>query len=238
VAACRISRHGAPRPPAGDFDQTIPDAYCGARFKPGATDLPAGRGGRDAALSQSRDSCYSRPVPTESTGTFSAMTDDCIASLERRLRQLEDIEAIRKLKARYLNACDRQDPEAVRACFVEGEVEIDMSGFGYCRNRDEFVDGIFVPRGCHDHVLDMHHCSNPEIELLDDVSARGLWGLNYRNINTRDNTVTLLSALYHDEYRKIGGSWYVSRSRTEYRSVLTCSYQPGSLEVMTAARSL
>jgi len=166
------------------------------------------------------------------------MTADRIDKLERRLQQLEDIEAIRRLKARYLNACDRQDPEAVRACFARGEVVIDMSSFGYCRNRDEFVDGIFVPRGCHDYVLDMHHCSNPEIELLDETSARGQWGLNYRNINTRDNTVTLLSALYHDEYRKLDGDWYISRSRTEYRSVLTCNYQPGTLEVLTAARSL
>lgn len=165
------------------------------------------------------------------------MADHIAAKLETRLQQLEDIEAIRQLKARYLNACDKQDPEAVRACFADGEVVIDMSSFGYCQSRDELVDGIFIPRGCHDHVLDMHHCSNPEIEIVDSVSARGLWGLNYRNINTQDNTLTLLSAFYHDEYRKLSGNWYISRSRTEYRSVLSCKYQPGSLEVLTAART-
>ena len=154
------------------------------------------------------------------------------------MNELLEIEKIKQLKARYLNACDRQDPEAVRDCFAEGEVVIDMSYFGHCRDRDEFVDGIFVPRGCHDHVLDMHHCANPEIELLNDDNARGTWSLNYRNINTKDRTLTLMSALYHDDYRRVDGQWKVSRSRTEYRTVLHCSYEPGSLEVQVADRSL
>ena len=166
-------------------------------------------------------------------------------SMEERLQRIEveferlrAIEDIRQLKARYLNACDRQDPEAVRDCFAEGEVVIDMSYFGHCRSRDEFVDGIYVPRGCHDHVLDMHHCANPEIEIIDSDNARGTWSLNYRNINTQDSTLTLMSALYHDEYRRAAGEWKVSRSRTEYRTVLHCSYAPGSLEVQAAARSM
>ncbi len=166
------------------------------------------------------------------------MTEDKLANLQRRLEHLEAIDAIKQMKARYLNACDRQDPEAVRACFAKGEVIIDMSYFGHCSNRDEFVDDIFVPRGCHDYVLDMHHCSNPEIEILDECTATGVWGLNYRNINTRDQTITMLSAVYHDEYRKIDGQWKVSRSRTEYRTVIHCSYEPGTLQVQVADRSL
>ncbi len=166
------------------------------------------------------------------------MNERLLADLAARCERLEAIEAIRRLKARFLNACDRQDPEAVRDCFVEGEAIIDMSYFGHCRNRDEFVDDVFVPRGCHDYVLDMHHCSNGEIELVDSEHARGVWGLDYRNINTEERTVTLMSAMYHDEYRKVDGEWKVSRSRTEYRTVMKCSYEPGTLEVQVADRSL
>lgn len=161
-----------------------------------------------------------------------------LAALEAKYQRLEAIEAIKQLKARYLNACDRQDPEAVRDCFAEGEVIIDMSYFGYCRSRDEFVDGVFVPRGCHEHILDMHHCGNPEIEILSETQARGTWALNYRNINTQDRTLTLLSAFYHDEYRKLDGRWKITASRTEYRTALNCSYEPGTLQVQVAARSL
>jgi len=166
------------------------------------------------------------------------VNDADMARLLARLSRLEDIEAIKALKARYLNACDNQDPEAVRACFHEGNVVIDMDYFGRCENRDEFVDDIFVPRGCHEFVLDMHHCANPEITIVDAEHATGVWSLDYRNINTRENTLTLLSALYHDEYKKSDGAWKVSRSRTQYRTVLSCSYESGSLQVDTAARSL
>lgn len=166
------------------------------------------------------------------------MSEDRLQALEKRVARLQAVEDIKALKARYLNACDRQDPEAVRDCFAEGQVIIDMSYFGHCTNRDEFVDGIFIPRGCHDHVLDMHHCTNPEIEILDEETARGTWSLNYRNINTQERTLTLLSALYYDEYRRVDGQWKVSRSRTEYRTALSCSYQSGTLEVQVADRSL
>lgn len=158
--------------------------------------------------------------------------------LQARLDKLEAIDAIKALKARYLNACDRQDPEAVRVCFAEGQVVIDMDYFGRCENRNEFVDDIFVPRGCNDFVLDMHHCANPEISVIDHENATGVWSLNYRNINTQDHSLTLLSALYHDEYKKMSGEWKISKSRTEYRTALSCSYKSGTLQLNTAARSL
>lgn len=161
-----------------------------------------------------------------------------LEAIEHELMQLRAREAICQLKARYFNACDRQDPEAVRECFAEGEVIIDMAYFGYCQNRDEFVDGVFVPRGCHDHVLDMHHGANPEIDIIDEQQARGVWSLDYRNINTQEQTVTLLSAFYYDDYQCIDGQWKITASRTEYRTVLHCSYEPGSLTVSGAARSL
>ncbi|WP_205737330.1 nuclear transport factor 2 family protein [Halioglobus japonicus] len=161
-----------------------------------------------------------------------------LQALETELGRLSAMEEIRQLKARYLNACDRQDPGAVRDCFAEGEVIIDMSYFGHCANRDEFVDGIFIPRGCHDYVLDMHHCANPEIAIVDAERATGVWSLNYRNINTNDQTVTMISALYHDEYRRVDGLWKIARSRTEYRTALHLLYEPGSLQLQTAARTL
>jgi len=101
-----------------------------------------------------------------------------------KIERLEAIEEIKALKARYLNACDKQEPEVVRECFIEDGAIIDMDYFGYCDSRDTFVDDIYVPRGCHDFVLDMHHGTNPEIEIIDSSTAKGVWSLNYRNINT------------------------------------------------------
>lgn len=158
--------------------------------------------------------------------------------LRRRLDALEAVDAIKRLKARYLNACDQQKPEDVRACFMKGDIEIDMDYFGHCTHRDEFVDGIYVPLGCHDYVLDMHQCTNPEIILIDEKHATGIWSLNYRNINTKDKTITLLSALYHDEYVKTDDGWKILKSRTEYKTAINCNYEPGSLVINKAGKKL
>lgn len=160
------------------------------------------------------------------------------SDLQKRIEALEAVEDIKRLKARYLNACDQQKPEDVRACFIEGDIVIDMDYFGLCKNRDDFVDGIFIPLGCHDHVLDMHHCTNPEITLIDDFRATGLWSLNYRNINTNDNTITMLSALYHDEYVKTDAGWKIVKSRTEYKTAINCSFVPGTLTLNKAGKKL
>src|SRR3984893_3457132 len=82
------------------------------------------------------------------------MAEAQLDDLRRRLVRLEDLEAIRRLKAQYLNACDSQDPESAKSCFAEGEVTIDMGHVGVFRTRDEFA-ALYRAAGCHPHVLDM-----------------------------------------------------------------------------------
>ncbi len=165
------------------------------------------------------------------------MTGTSDDSLARRIMRLEDIEAIKQLKARYLNGCDRQDPDQVRDCFVEGAVDIDMGHLGRYATRDAFI-ALYKAAGCHDYILDMHHSANPEITLVNDTHATALWGLEYRNINTKDRTVTFLSALYHDAYVKAGGQWKIEKSRTEFKTALHCSYASGTLAALLGARSV
>jgi hypothetical protein len=165
------------------------------------------------------------------------MTDRNQDDLRGRIQRLEDLEAIRQLKSRYLNACDQQDVEKARLCFAEGAVEIDMGHVGVFRTRDEFA-ALYKAAGCHPHVLDLHHGGNPEIEFVDEDHAKALWSLDYRNINTKEKTVTLVSLLYHDEYARIGGQWRITKSRSEFRTALHMSYASGKLETVLAARSV
>ena len=160
-----------------------------------------------------------------------------LQSLVERLERLEALEAIRQLKARYLNACDQQDPQGVSRCFAEGDVLIDMGHLGVFHHRDEFV-AMYRAYGCHEYILDMHHGANPEIELVDASHARALWSLNYRNINTRDRTVTFLSLLYHDEYARLAGEWKIVKCRCEYKTALHLSYAEGQLQTLLAAKSV
>ncbi len=160
-----------------------------------------------------------------------------IDELRRRVQRLEDLEAIRRLKARYLNACDAQDPETAKGCFAAGPVLIDMGHVGVFTDREEFAR-LYRAAGCQPFILDMHHGANPEIELIDDTHARAQWALEYRNINTRDKTVTFISLVYHDQYAKISGEWQITSSRSEFKTALHLSYAAGSLESLLAARSV
>jgi len=160
-----------------------------------------------------------------------------LEELRRRVQRLEDTEAIRRLKARYLNACDSQDPEGAKNCFAEGEVVIDMGHVGVFNSREGFAE-IYRTFGCQPFILDMHHGANPEIEFLDDEHARALWALEYRNFNLQAKTVTFVSLIYHDEYVRQRGQWKISKSRSEFKTALHCSYAAGALEAQLAARSV
>jgi hypothetical protein len=165
------------------------------------------------------------------------MADASLDDLRRRIRRLEDIEAIRAVKHRYLNACDQQQPERAASCFAEGEVEIDMGHVGVLKRREEFAQ-LYRAAGCHPHILDMHQGGNAEIEFVDDDHAKALWSLDYRNINTQEKTVTFLCVKYHDEYARAGGEWKITKSRSEFKQALHCSYASGKLESLLAAKSV
>ena len=157
-------------------------------------------------------------------------------TLARRIQRLEDIEAIRALKARYLNACDQKDPVRVRSCFADGDVPIDAEYRGVFDTADDFVS-YYSGAALYDFVLDKHQAGNAEIEFDDATHARGRWCLDYRNINTRDRTVTLMSTFYHDRYEKIQGAWKITGSRTEFKTVLVSSYAGGALTPLVAGRT-
>ncbi|WP_311269547.1 nuclear transport factor 2 family protein [Sphingobium sp. WCS2017Hpa-17] len=160
-----------------------------------------------------------------------------VETISNRLERLEAIEAIRALKARYLNACDRQDPAAVRACFKDGTCPIDTGYRGIFSNADDFV-AMYAAAACHDHVFDKHQGSNAEIGLIDSDHASGFWCLDYRNINGRDQTLTLMSTFYRDSYVRAGGRWLIASSSCEFRTVFHGQFGDGSLEALLVGRSL
>jgi hypothetical protein len=141
------------------------------------------------------------------------------ASNEQRLHALESIEAIRALKARYLVCCDRKDPKGMRACFADGKVHIDYGVVGTFDNADALVK-IYTDIACHPHMVEMHHGSNPQIEVLDADHARGTWSLQYGLINTQENTQTQLAGYYEDQYRRDGGVWKITSTRFVATSTL------------------
>jgi hypothetical protein len=143
--------------------------------------------------------------------------------VEQRIQALEDAEAVRALKARYLFACDRKDPKGMRACFADGKVHIDYGAVGTFDNADALV-ALYAQIACHDHMVEMHHGANPQIEVLDASRARGTWSLHYFLINTQVKSITQLAGYYEDEYVKTGGGWKISSTRFIATSTLALDY--------------
>lgn len=157
------------------------------------------------------------------------------AELEEQLFRLRDYEDIRALKARYLFACDNKDPKGMRACFADGRVHIDYGVIGTFDSADKLV-ALYTQLACHDHIIEMHHGSNPQIEVFDDGTAKGRWSLHYQQIDTQNNTLTQLGAYYDDKYRKVHGGWKIVETRCVVTSTLVLDLGSSAVRKLIAAR--
>ncbi|MDD3798134.1 MAG: nuclear transport factor 2 family protein, partial [Novosphingobium sp.] len=119
------------------------------------------------------------------------MTDAAL-TLEQRVAALEDLRAIEMLKYRYLRACDRQQPDVVRDCFLP-EAIIDYDGFPVL-DRESFVE-TYRKFGCLSHIVDMHHGQNPIVELTGPDSAKGWFDLFFYKLEEGDEPGLHLSAV-------------------------------------------
>lgn len=156
--------------------------------------------------------------------------------LEERVARLEDTRAIEALKARYLRACDRKQPEAVRACFTDDAV-IDYEGFPLFTDPDAFV-ALFAQWGCKPSVIDMHHLQNPIIELTGRGMARGWFDLFFFQIDIESGRHTQLAVNYDDEFVRCDGQWRIKRSLSRRMSMLVRELgADGSERVLVAGRS-
>jgi len=153
------------------------------------------------------------------------------------IQELLAVESIRKLKARYLNACDLKESGTLLDCFIEGAVEISYGHVGEFDSREAFVE-LFVLAAGHKHILDMHQGGNAEITVLSNDFAKARWNFDYRNINTHDESITMASGIYDDEYRCIDGCWKISKTKVNYGTALHFSYQGAEVSSVFAGRSV
>ena len=139
--------------------------------------------------------------------------EQALAALEQRIAALEDIEAIRRLKARYLRGCDMKQPEAVRDTLLPDGAVIAYEGFPAFDNRDAFV-AVFEAMGCQPGVHDIHHASNADITLVGPDRAEGKWSLDFRSIILAQRQVIAMGVEYHDVYVRQDGRWWIAETRS------------------------
>ena len=124
--------------------------------------------------------------------------------LERRLQVLEDAEAIKRLKYRYADACDRgYDADTLASLFAEDAIW-DGGLFGRYEGREairQFFQGV-----SSDIPFAMHYMMNPIIDVAGD-EARGAWYLFQTCTFAAGNTAIWGAARYDETYRRVDGEW-------------------------------
>lgn len=158
-------------------------------------------------------------------------------TVEERLQRLEDDRAIRDLKARYLRACDLQQPEEVRDCLAPNGAVIAYEGFPRFDDRDAFV-AIYAQMGCAPGIFDMHHGANGIISFESAARATGKWSLYFHNINLAAQTLTQMGVEYDDVYVKADGRWWIAETRSRRNSCLIHSMgEDGQVKLVVAGEA-
>ncbi len=122
---------------------------------------------------------------------------------------MDDIEAIKQLKARYFRAMDTKDWAGMRAVFTDDVVlDTTASGGSVVSGADEFM--TFLQEVLAGTVT-VHQGHMPEIELTSSTTATGVWALNDIVI-WPDGTRLTGYGHYYETYKKVGGDWKIKSS--------------------------
>ena len=136
----------------------------------------------------------------------------------------DEIEAIRRLKARYFRLIDTKDWEGMREVFTD-DVVIDTAEAGgqVARGADEFM--AFLREALGDAVT-VHQGHMPEIDLTSETTATGIWALN--DIIIWSSGMRLDGyGHYHETYEKSDGEWRIKSSKlTRLHTDFTMPEQP------------
>jgi uncharacterized protein (TIGR02246 family) len=133
---------------------------------------------------------------------------------------VDDIEAIRQLKARYFRTMDTKDWAGMRRVFADGVVmDTTSSGGGVISGADEFL--AFLEPTLRD-VVTVHHGHMPEIELRSATTATGIWSMEDM-LRWPDGSEMHGYGHYHETYAKVDGEWRIATStltrlRTDFRA--------------------
>lgn len=159
-----------------------------------------------------------------------------MSELEQRIQRLEDIEAIKQLKAKYLHSCDTKNIDGIRECFAEGDIVINYGAIGEFSDRESFI-ALFQSMACNDAVNDMHHGQNSQITWHNADSASALWDLYFYQVNTDTQNLTQLAGSYHDKYVKKGGQWVIIETLFNVTSTVVSNITEEGTKIIFAGKS-
>ena len=140
-----------------------------------------------------------------------------IEDLRRDVQRLFDIEAIKQLKHAYFRCLDTANFEEIGTLFHE-DVTVHFSGGTYewkLAGRDEYLDSL--KKSFHRESVGHHNGHHPEIQILGETEATGIWYLADNMWMLNAQFFTTGTAIYWDRYLKVDGRWVIRD--TKYRRI-------------------
>lgn len=127
-----------------------------------------------------------------------------LEELEKRVRALEDVNAIRILKARYAAYCDDgYNPDKIAELFVEDAVW-ESGSLGRFEGREAIRE--FFRGASKIFTFAIHYGLNPQIEVNGDT-ARARWYLFMPCTVAEGNKAMWRSGIDDEEYVRVNGEW-------------------------------
>jgi ketosteroid isomerase-like protein len=146
-----------------------------------------------------------------------------IQNLEQRITRVEDLEAVKQLKARYCEICDDDhDPKRITTLFTEDAIW-EGPAIGRAQGHAE-IRALF--EGFQQQIrFSQHMVMNPVIEI-DGDRARGRWYFLGMFTFYEGNQAKWLTARYHEDYVKSSGEWKISRLQVK-GPAMSVDYEKG-----------
>lgn len=137
-----------------------------------------------------------------------------MTALEQRITRLEDIEAIKQLKAHYSHICDDlHNPDTIASVFAEDAIW-ESADFGKATGHAE-IRALFT-QFRELFTFSQHNMTNPVIEV-DGERATGIWYIMGPWTRTEGNQETWMALRYDDDYVKVDGEWKYQHLRVVLR---------------------
>jgi hypothetical protein len=130
------------------------------------------------------------------------------------MTDLHELEAIKRLKYKYMRCLDQKRWDEMAECFTE-DASAAYSGGKYSFQGKKAILDFFVQSMNRPGVLSSHRVHHPEIDFTSPTTATGTWALEDTFIDEDAGVTIRGAAFYVDEYVKVGGSWRIRH--TGYR---------------------
>jgi len=141
---------------------------------------------------------------------------------------LEEIEAIKRLKYKYMRCLDQKLWDEIEGCFDDSATAAYSGGKYAYESRAAIVEFLRTSMG-RDSFHSSHRVHHPEIDLVDDTHATGVWAMEDVVIDTQFEITIRGAAFYEDEYVKISGRWKIKHTgyRRTYEEIQSRKDVPG-----------